>query len=166
MDKLYNDFSFGLFFWQAAILIVLIVLLRKYAWKPILSALNAREEGILEALESAEKARMEMENLQADNASMLQEARGERDSMLKEARGIKEKMIADAAEEADKKADSIIKKAQEAIESEKQSAMAELKDQVGVLSIEIAEKVIKKELNGKDQQMELVDTMLNDVKLN
>ena len=85
MDKLLNDFSFGLFFWQLAILIVLIFLLKKFAWKPILDSLNSREEGIKDALDSAEKARKEMQNLNADNEKLLHEARLQRDSMLKEA---------------------------------------------------------------------------------
>ena len=81
MEKLVNDFSFGLFFWQIIILVVLVLLLKKFAWKPILDALNAREQGIQDALESAENARREMQNLQADNEKLLQEARLERDSL-------------------------------------------------------------------------------------
>ena len=91
MEKLVNDFSFGLFFWQVAILVVLILLLKKFAWGPILNSLNSREEGIKDALESAEKARMEMQNLKSDNEKLLQEARAERDAILKEAREMKEK---------------------------------------------------------------------------
>ena len=100
MEKLVNDFSFGLFIWQIILFLLLLFLLRKFAWKPILKAVNDREEGIKNALASAEDARREMENLQADNEKLLQEARNERDSMLKEAREIKAKMIADAKGEA------------------------------------------------------------------
>lgn len=166
MDKLVNDFSFGLFFWQALILIALIFLLRKFAWKPILEALNSREEGIKNALESAEKARMEMDSLKSDNKKLMQEARQERDELMKDARQIKEKMIAEASGEAEEKANMMIEKAQAAIKSEKQSALAEIKAQMAELSIEIAEKVVKKELDNKDKQMQLVDSMLKDVKLN
>ena len=100
MEKLINDFSFGLFFWQTLIFVGLIFLLKKFAWKPILDAVNEREEGIKNALLSAENAKKEMQNLQADNQRILQEARMERDTMLKEAREMKEKMIADSKNEA------------------------------------------------------------------
>ena len=100
MDKLINDFSFGLFIWQIVIFVGLILLLKKFAWKPILDAVNEREEGIKNALESAENAKKEMQDLQADNQRILQEARLERDSMLKEAREMKEKIVADAKNEA------------------------------------------------------------------
>lgn len=166
MDKLWSDFSLGLFFWQTFMLITLLLLLWKFAWKPILEALNGREEGIKDALESAERAKIEMENLQADNKEMMKEARGERDAMLKEAREIKDKMISEASEEAQEKANKIVAQAQAVIEKEKQAAVADLKDQVGNLSVEIAEKVIRKQLNSKEEQMKLVDGMLNEVTLN
>ncbi|HPE83874.1 MAG TPA: F0F1 ATP synthase subunit B [Aequorivita sp.] len=166
MEKLVNDFSFGLFFWQIIIFVLLLILLRKYAWKPILNAVNDREEGIKNALDSAEKAKLEMQNLQADNEKLLQEARSEREVMLKEAREIKAKMIADAKEEAKGEADKMVANAQAAIESEKKSAIAELKQQVASLSLEIAEKVVKHELSDKDKQLKLVDEMLGDAKLN
>ncbi len=166
MDKLINDFSFGLFFWQIAILVVLILLLKKFAWGPILNSLNSREEGIKDALESAEKARVEMQNLKADNDKLLHEARTERDAILKEAREMKEKVIADASEEAQKKADKIVAQAKESIELEKQAAMNELKNQVANLSIEIAEKVVRKELSNKKEQHQMIEKMIGDVKLN
>lgn len=166
MDKLINDFSFGLFFWQIAILVVLIYLLKKFAWGPILSSLNSREEGIKDALESAEKARIEMQNLKADNDKLLHEARVERDAILKEAREMKEKVIADASEEAQKKADKIVASAKESIELEKQAAMSELKNQVANLSIEIAEKVVRKELSDKKEQHQMIEKMIGDAKLN
>lgn len=166
MDKLVNDFSFGLFFWQILIFLLLLWLLRKFAWKPILKAVNDREEGIKDALDSAEKAKLEMQNLQADNEKLLQEARTEREAMLKEAREIKAKMIADAKDEAKTEADKMIANAQEAIESEKKSAIAELKEEVASLSLQIAEKVVKSELSDKEKQLKLVDEMLGDAKLN
>lgn len=166
MEKLVNDFSFGLFFWQIIIFVLLLILLRKFAWKPILNAVNDREEGIKNALDAAERAKLEMQNLQADNEKLLQEARSEREVMLKEAREIKAKMIADAKEEAKAEADKTIAQAQAAIESEKKSAIAELKQQVASLSLEIAEKVVKHELSDKDRQLKLVDEMLGEAKLN
>lgn len=166
MDKLWNDFSWGLFFWLVLILIALVFLMAKYAWKPILNSLNDREEKIKNDLESAEKARMEMQNLKADNEALLKEAREERDSMLKEARQMKDKMISEASAEAKQKADKIVADAQLVIQQEKKEALAEIKEQVASLSIEIAEKVIQKELGNKKDQMELVDDMLADVAVN
>jgi len=165
MDKLLNDFSFGLFFWQLAILIVLIFLLKKFAWKPILDSLNSREEGIKNALDSAEKARKEMQNLNADNEKLLQEARLQRDSMLKEARELKERIVTEASTEAKEKADKIVAQAQVTIQTEKNAALADIKNQVAELSIQIAEKVIRKELSSSEQQYRLVEEMLEDVTL-
>ena len=166
MEKLINDFSFGLFVWQVVIFVGLIFLLKKFAWKPILDAVNEREDGIKNALLSAENARKEMQNLQASNERILQEARLERDSLLKDAREIKEKMIADAKEEAQTQGLRLIEQAKASIESEKNAAMAELKSHVSSLSLEIAEKLLKDELSNKDSQMKLVEKMLGDVKLN
>src|SRR6187431_495723 len=146
MDKLINQFEFGLFFWQILIFVGLILLLKKFAWKPILDAVNDREQGIKDALLSAENARQEMQNLQADNQRILNEARAERDTMLKEAREMKEKMVSDAKNEAQAASQKEIEKAKTAIQSEKNAAMADLKAQVSSLSLEIAEKILKDEL--------------------
>ncbi len=166
MDKLVNDFGFGLFFWQLIIFIGLILLLKKFAWKPILDSVNEREEGIRNALLSAENARNEMQNLQADNQRILQEARMERDALLKEAREMKEKMISDSKAEAQAAGQKMIEQAKAAIESEKNAAMAELKNQVSSLSLEIAEKLLQEKLSNKESQMKLVDRMLGDANLN
>ena len=166
MDKLINDFSYGLFFWQAIILVILIVLLAKFAWKPILAALAAREEGISNALLAAENAKKEMQNLKSDNEKLLAEARAERDAMIKEAREIKEKMIADAKSEAQGQGEKMIESAKATIESEKNAAMTELKNQVSSLSLEIAETLLKGELSNKEAQTKLVEKMLGDAKLN
>lgn len=166
MEKLINQFELGLFFWQVLIFVGLIFLLKKFAWKPILDAVNDREEGIKNALLSAENARKEMQNLQADNQRILQEARLERDNMLKDAREMKEKMVDDAKTEAQAQGQKMIEQAKAAIESEKNAAMAELKLQVSTLSLSIAEKLLKDELSNKDAQTKLVEKMLGDVKLN
>ena len=166
MEKLINDFSFGLFIWQVVIFVGLIFLLKKFAWKPILDAVNEREQGIKNALESAESARNEMQNLQADNQRILQEARAERDAMLKDARAMNEKMVADAKNEAQEQGQKMIDQAKAAIESEKNAAMADLKSQVATLSLSIAEKILKDELSNKESQTKLVDQLLGDVKLN
>lgn len=156
----------SLIFWTTLIFLIFLFLLRKFAWKPILGAVNKREASINDALAAAEKARLEMENLHADNEKLLKEARAEREEMLKEARSIKEKMITDARDEAQAEADKMIAKAQAAIENEKKMAISEVRKQVADLSLEIAEKVVKNELADKSKQMELVDQMLNQAKLN
>ncbi|WP_299524281.1 F0F1 ATP synthase subunit B [Winogradskyella sp.] len=158
--------GFGLVFWTVITFLILLFLLRKFAWKPILGAVSEREEGIKDALASAENARKEMENLHADNERILQEARAEREAMLKDAREIREQTIAKAEAEAQEKASKIIEKAQAAIESEKKAAMAELKSHVAGLSIDIAEKVVRGELSNKDKQLKLVEDMLGETTLN
>lgn len=166
MEKLLDQFSLGLFFWSALIFIGLILLLKKFAWKPILDAINTREEGIKNALLAAENAKKEMQNLKSDNEKLLAEARAERDALMKEAREIKEKMIADAKVEAQAQGEKMIAQAKASIESEKNAALADLKNQVSNLSIEIAEKVLKEELSNKEAQTKLVDKLLGDATLN
>ncbi|SDD70262.1 ATP synthase F0 subcomplex B subunit [Pricia antarctica] len=166
MEKLINEFSVGLFFWQTVLFIILLLLLRKFAWKPILDAVNDREAGIKNALVAAEEAKKEMQNVTADSEKLLKEARTEREAMLKEAREIKDKMIADSKEQAKIEGDKMIKHAQSAIESEKKAAVADIKNQVAELSIAIAEKVLKEELSNKKEQLKLVENLLGDVKLN
>ena len=166
MEPLLNDFSVGLFVMQAVILLIIILLMRKFAWKPILNALDERESGIEGALKAAENAKTDMENLQANNLKLLQEARTERENMLKEARDMKNKIIEDAKAEASETADKLVAQAQASIESEKKAAVADLKSQVANLSIEIAEKVVREELSNKDKQVKLVESMLGEATLN
>lgn len=158
--------EFGLFFWQTIVFLVLLFIMAKFAWRPILNSIKNREESINDALASAENARKEMQNLKADNDQLMKEARAERDAILKEARELKEKIIGDASEEAKTKADKIVADAKRSIELEKQSAMAELKNQVAELSVEIAEKVVRKELSGKKEQHQMIEKMLGEAKLN
>ncbi len=164
MDLVTPDF--GLFFWTLISFAILFFVLKKFAWKPIVGTVNDREQSIREALASAEKAKLEMENLHADNERILKEARVERETMLKEAREIKSKMITDAKDEAQTQANKMISQAQVAIESEKKAAMAELKNHVAGLAVDIAEKVVRDELSNKDKQLKLVESMLDDAKLN
>ena len=155
----------GLFFWQTIVFLVLIILMAKFAWKPILGAIQKREDSINDALASAEDARKEMQNLNADNEKLLHQARLERDAMLKEARELKEKVVADASLEAKEKADKIVAQAQLTIQNEKNAALADIKNQVAELSLQIAEKVIRRELSNTEQQHRLVEEMLEDVTL-
>ena len=166
MDNPLVSPDFGLIIWTGLSFLILLFVLRKFAWKPILGAVNTREQSIKDALASAEAAKLEMQNLTADNERILKEARAEREGMMKEARELKAKMISDAKEEAKTSGDKMIAQAQAAIESEKKSAMAELKSQVATLSIDIAEKVVKSELSDSSKQLKLVEEMLGDATLN
>ena len=156
----------GLVFWTVITFLILLFILRKFAWKPILGAVGEREDGIKDALASAEKARKEMANLHADNERILQEARAERELMLKDARDMKNKIVTEAKDEAQVQARKMIEQAQAAIQSEKKAAMAELKSHVAGLSIDIAEKVVRNELSNKDKQLKLVEDMLGEATLN
>ena len=166
METLLNDFSPGLFAVSTILLLALIGLMVKFAWKPILNSLEERESGIEEALAAAENARKEMQNLTADNERLAKEARAEREAMMKEARAISDKIISDAKEDAKEVTTKLIETAQASIQQEKQAALAELKKNVAELSIGIAESVIKKELSSKKDQLDLVEGILKDVTLN
>tara|TARA_B110000977_G_scaffold5695_1_gene8047 strand:+ start:82 stop:576 length:495 start_codon:yes stop_codon:yes gene_type:complete len=156
----------GLIFWTALSFLILLLLLKKLAWTPILAAVNERDASIKDALASAESARNEMANLQADNHRILQEARVERDEMLKEARDIKANIVTEAKNAAKAEADGIISSAKALIEMEKVAAITELKSTVGALSVDIAEKVLKVELQDIEKQNAYIVEMLKDVKLN
>lgn len=162
---LFNDFSIGLFVWQTVLFLALLFLLRKYAWKPILSAVEEREEGIKSALDAADNAKKEMEALNADNERILREAKAERDSILKEAREIKDTIIAEAKTQATEEADKVMASAREQINNEKMAAITELKNQVADLSIDIAEKILKSELKDDNKQKEIVNNALKEAAL-
>ncbi len=166
MEALFENLSIGLFAWQALVFVVLIFLLSKFAWKPILKAVNDRETSISDALNAAEKAKEEMKLLQSKNEDLLKEAREERDSILKEANAVKAKIVAEAKEQAKAEGDSIVAAAKESIDNEKMAAVSELKNQVAVLSIEIAEKIIRQELSGADKQKALADNLADEISLN
>jgi len=158
--------AIGLIFWMCLTFGIVLFILKKFAWKPILKALKDRENSIQSALDTAKKAREEMANLRADNEKIIAEAKTERDSILKEAREIKEKMIIEAKNRASKEAEKIVTVARENIQNEKMAAITELKNQVAHLSIEIAEKILKQELSEKDKQKSIVKNLLEDVKMN
>jgi len=155
----------GLLFWTLVSFIVLYIILTKFAWGPILGAVKEREESIKQALDAADNAKKDMENLKADNEKILNEAKIERETMLKEAREIKSKLISDAEEEAKIRAKKMVEAAKTAIQNEKNSAMNELKNTVVDLSIGIAEKLISEELADKDKQLKMIEEILDDSKL-
>lgn len=156
----------GLIIWQAFVFLLLFLLLSKLAWKPILGSLKEREESIQQALDSAENAKKEMASLKADNEKLLREAREERDKILKEAREAANRMHDQAQADAKKTADKIIDDAKAVIQTEKNAALREVKAQVAMFSLEIAEKLIKKNLADDKAQKELADTYIKELKLN
>jgi F-type H+-transporting ATPase subunit b len=156
----------GLLIWQLIIFLGLFFLLKAYAWKPILASLKEREESIQKALDSAEKAKMEMASLKSDNEKLLKDSREERDRILREARDAANRLHDEAQVNAKKNADRIIEDAKAIIQTEKQAAMRDVKAQVALFSLEISEKLIKKNLAEDKQQKELVDTFIKDLKLN
>lgn len=165
MEKLIEEFSFGLFVWQTLLFVGLLFLLAKFAWKPILSAVEERENTIKDALDSAEKAKADMEAVQADNKRILKEARAEREALIAEAKKTSTQMINDAKEAAQVEADKIASAAQASIEQEKNAAINEIKNQVASLSVEIAQKVLQGELADEKKQQTLVEKLVNDIEI-
>ena len=156
----------GTIFWMVIIFGIVLFILRKFAWAPILKALKEREESISNALSSADLARKEVEGLKASNEKIIAEARKDRDIILKEAKEIKEKIVAEAKEKAAQEAQKTIDQARQQIEAEKTAAIGEIKKQIADLSVMIAEKVLKKELEKKGEQEKMVDGLIDDIKLN
>ncbi|QNH61957.1 F0F1 ATP synthase subunit B [Hymenobacter sediminicola] len=158
--------SFGLLFWQLVIFLILLFLLTKFAWKPILSSLREREDSIEGALRMADQAKIEMQQLKAGNEKLLAEARLERDRILKEATEISNQLIETAKTKATEEGGRMIVQAREAIQNEKNAALAEVKNTAAKLSIDIAERILRRELTDQPAQQQLVDSYLKEVKLN
>ena len=156
----------GLILWNLIAFLILLFILGKFAWKPILKSLKTRETNIADALASAEKVKAEMAQLKSQNEALLAKAREERAQMLKEARDTKEKIINEAKEQAKVEANKIITDAQAAIQQQKMAALTDVKNQVGNLVIEVAEKVLRRELGNKTQQETYIKELTDDVKLN
>jgi F-type H+-transporting ATPase subunit b len=156
----------GLIFWTTIVFLLLLIVLKKYAWKPILAAVDERNKSIEDALKAADKAKKEMLALNTDNERILIEAKKERDALLKEGREIKDNIIAEAKDKAKLEADKILITAKEQINNEKMKAITELKNQVASMSIDIAEKILKSELSDKNKQKELIAEALKSNELN
>lgn len=150
----------GLLFWMTLTFIILLFLLAKFAWKPILNAVNEREVSIQDALNQAQLAKEEMAQLKSDNERIIREARAERDAILKEAREIKEKIVSDAKDIAKVEGDKMIAQARQSIVAEKFAAVAEIKNQIGSLSVQIAESILKQKLDTTDAHNQLVENIL------
>ncbi len=158
--------SIGMIFWTSVTFLTLLIILRSFAWKPILKIVNDRQETIKKSIESAERAREEMEVLKADNDKILREARLEREVILKETRELRDKIIANAKEKAHKEGAKELDIARQTIYQEKMTAKIELKNELATLSIGIAERVLKEELKDKSKQESLVASLVEDIKLN
>ena len=156
----------GLLFWMFLASSIVLIILRKYAWKPILAALEERESSITNALSEARTARQEVKLLKVKNDELIHEVQEERDAILKDARDTKSAMVADAKNRAKEEADRMISQAREEILSEKNAAISEIRGQVASLSIEIAEKIMRSELSEEKKQKALIDNLLDEVKLN
>jgi len=156
----------GLIFWQVVIFLALFFFLAKFAWKPILSSLKEREDSIQQALDAADKAKEEMANLQASNEQLLKQAREERDKIIRDARDAANRMMDQAQTDAKKAADRLIEDAKSVINTEKLAALRDVKEQVAMFSLQIAEKLIKKNLSTDQAQKDLVSEFLKETKLN
>lgn len=156
----------GTIFWMLIIFGIVLFILKKFAWKPILNALKEREESIANALNSAEEAKKEVAGLKADNEKVIAEARRQKDIILKEAKELKEKIVAEAKDKATEEAQKAIEQARQQIDAEKTAAINDIRTQVAELSISIAEKVIKKELSNKGEQEKMVGGLVDNIKLN
>lgn len=156
----------GLIFWMTLAFLILVFILGKFGWKPILGMLKKRENTIAEALNEANKTREEMKLLKADNELLLKQAKEERDAILSDARKISQKIYDEAKEKANKEADNIIQNAKEAIQFEKMKAMVDIKNTIAELSVNVAEKVIVQELKDKQTQTTYINRLLEDIKLN
>jgi len=160
------QFDPGLIIWTTIIFTLFLLVLRKFAWKPILKSVDERNKNIEDALKAADKAKEEMALLNADNERILSEARVERDVLLKEAREMKEKIVNEAKSQADADAAKILDSAKDQIHNEKMKAITELKNHVAEMSIDIAEKILKAELSDKSKQKELIADSLKNTELN
>jgi F-type H+-transporting ATPase subunit b len=161
-----TDVSVGTVLWSSIAFIVVAFILAKFAWKPILASIKEREDSIDNALKAADKAREEMQKLQASNEDLLRQARLERDSMLKEARDTKDRIVGEAKQKAEEEYARILNSAREAIQTEKMAALTEIKTQVAALSIDIAERVLREELKSDERQKAIIDKYLQEAKLN
>jgi F-type H+-transporting ATPase subunit b len=156
----------GLIFWTFLAFIIVFLILKKFAWKPILSTLKEREEGIADSIATAEKVKAEMAQLKNENEVLMQKAREERAILIKEAKEASDKMIAEAKDKAKAQYDRIVADAQQAITQQKNAALTDVKNQVGALVIEVSEKILKKELSNKSEQENYIKKLAEEVKLN
>jgi F-type H+-transporting ATPase subunit b len=164
MDLLTPDL--GLFVWTLLAFLIVFFILKKFAWGPILKSLGDRERGIADSIAAADRVRSEMAQMQNENEKMMQQAREERSVMLKEAKDMKDRIVAEAKEQAKMEANKIIVDAQQQINQQKAAAMADVKNQIGLLSVEVAEKILRQQLSSADSQNAYNNLLAQEVKLN
>ena len=158
--------EFGLFFWTLVAFLVVWFILKKFAWKPILNMLQQRETRIADSIATAEKVKAEMQQLQAQNETLLKEAREERTQMLKEAKETKDRIINEAKEQAKVEAAKVMEDTRLQIERQKNAALTEVKNEIGHLAVEVAEKILRKQLSGPEAQTDYVKMLADEIKLN
>ncbi|MBV4358082.1 F0F1 ATP synthase subunit B [Pinibacter aurantiacus] len=158
--------ALGFFFWTLVAFIIVFLILKKFAWKPILTTLSAREKNIADSIATAERVKNEMAQMKSENEALMAQAREERSALLKEARDAKDKIVHEAKEQAKAEAAKIVADAQAVINQQKMATLVELKNQVGVLVLDVAEKVLRKELGNKPEQEQYIQQLANDIKLN
>ncbi len=156
----------GLFFWTLIAFLAVFLILKKFAWKPILESLDEREKGIADSISTAERVKGEMTQLKSENEKLMVQAREERTAMLKEAKELKDKIVGEAKEQAKNEANKIIADAQVQINQQKNAAMAEVKNEIGTLAVEVAEKILRKQLSASEGQEAYMSMLANDIKLN
>ncbi len=158
--------SFGLIIWTLIAFIFVFLILKKYAWKPILQSLNDREKNISDAILSTEKIKKEMAEMKSENEALLAKAREERAQMMREAKETRDKIISEAKEQARFETNKIITDAQAAINQQKMASITDLKNQVGNLVVEVSEKVLRRELNNKEEQEKYINQLAEKAELN
>ncbi|MDH7462038.1 F0F1 ATP synthase subunit B [Chitinophagaceae bacterium 26-R-25] len=158
--------ALGFFFWTLVAFIIVFLILKKFAWKPILTTLSAREKNIADSIATAERVKNEMAQMKSENEALMAQAREERSALLKEAREAKDRIVHEAKEQAKAEAAKIVADAQAVINQQKMATLVELKNQVGVLVLDVAEKVLRKELGNKPEQEQYIQQLANDIKLN
>ena len=158
--------EFGLFFWTLLAFLTVFFILRKFAWKPILNMLGEREKGIADSIASAERVRGEMSQLKSENEKLLAQAREERTQMLKDAKEAKDRIIGEAKEQAKSEANKIIIEAQQQIQQQKMAAMTEVRNEIGTLAVQVAEKILRKQLGSTEGQESYMKMLAEDIKLN
>lgn len=156
----------GMIFWTTITFLLLLLLLRKFAWGPVMKAVKSREDMIRNALESAERAREDMKALQADNEIILRQAREERDKILRDARVAYERMMSEAKEKSQSESDAMVRRTRELLEREKQAALSEVKREVARLAIEVASRVVGERLKSDSEQQKLIERYINEIEAN
>jgi len=156
----------GLFFWTLVAFLLVFIILKKFAWKPILNSLGEREKGIADSIATAERVKNEMSQLQSENEKLLIQAREERTTMLKEAKEMKDRIVGEAKEQAKAEANKIIVDAQQQIQQQKMAALTEVKNEIGALAVEVAGKILRKQLSSAEGQETYMKMLADDIKLN